>query len=242
MGGIMRAALFLLALSAPSAFSANLAGQLTGDEIGQVVNQLGGPGSTRLLRSAEAYPKFWPGLKVGLQFDMLFAGALEKLGNGTGNVPGFIPQPRFYISKALFLGLEAIFTFFPSSVMSTLGSTGGILKFNFYTEEERDIAVAFFAGYTSIAGLNGTYSGSSFEGGVYASRDFVRLRPYLGMAAIYAKGEVPLSHAATAENSASALMLHSFGGCEFNLPIDVTVQLDLYNISPGAALFFGKKF
>jgi len=221
---------------------AELPSQLSPDDIGAIVGELSGSGAIRLMRSAEAYPKFWPGLKVGVEFDFLFAGGLEKLGAGNGNVPTFIPQPKFYLSKGLFYGVELIFSFFPGSALSTLGSTGGIVKWTFYDEIQKDLSVAGYVGYTSLMGLNGTYHGSTFEAGVYGSKDFVRLRPYLGIGFIRGSGEVPLPFAATADNSSSTLMIHTFLGCEFNLPVSISAQLDLYNMAPRAAIFFGKKF
>jgi hypothetical protein len=225
-----------------SARAATLPTQLTPDDISDVVGELGTSGAIRLMRSAEAYPKFWPGAKIGVAFDVLFAAKLAKLGDKTGNVPGFIPQPKFYFSKSLYFGLEFIFSFFPASVMSTLGSTGGLLKWTFFTETQRDLAVAGYAGFTSLTGLNGTFSGTSLEGGVYGSKDFVRLKPYAGIGMQHISGSVPRAYATTDTVGASSFVMHTFAGCEFNLPVNIAVQLDLYNITPRAAMFFGKKF
>lgn len=230
-----------LASLARPAEGATLPGLLSPDEVGTVVSELGASGVTRLMRAADEYPQFFPGMKLGLQFDLFFPGNLDQLGAKNGSVPGFIPQPRLYLSKGLFMGLELILSFFPSSVMGTLGSTGFILKWSFYKEEERDLSVAAFAGYTSLSGFSNTYSGTTLETGFYFSKDFVRLVPYMGMAGIHASGEVPQG-LASGSNSASALVIHSFLGCEFNFPVNITAQIDLFNITPRMGIFFGKKF
>lgn len=239
---LIRTLLLSVSLAAFSASGASLPAQLTPDEIGTVVNELGTSGAIRLMRSAEKYPKFWPGFKVGVEFDVLFAGALSKLGDKGGNVPGFIPQPKFYFSKGLFFGVEFIFSFFPSSVMSTLGSTGGIVKWTFYDESQRAISIAAFSGLTSLTGLNGTFTGSTFEGGIYGSKDFVRLKPYLGVGLLRVSGSVPRGYTTSDETGSSGFVMHTFAGCEFNLPVSMSLQIDLYNITPRMALFFGKKF
>ena len=125
--------------------------------------------------------------------------------------------------------------------MNVLSSMGGSLKWMAVDERESDFAGAFFAAYTSLSGFEKSYIGKNIELGALASKDFVRVRPFVGTGILFASGEVPANLATRpAERAGSHYTVHSFLGCEIQLPITITIQIDLMNLTPIATLLIGK--
>jgi hypothetical protein len=224
------------------AHSASLPGNLTPGDIEKITQLIGEDATTKLMRSAENYRDLFPGIKLGVEFNVLWPGNLETLGNGQGSVPSFLPQPRFHFAKSLPFNLEFIFSFFPTSLANTVSTWGGILKWTFYPEDEELLSIAGFVGYTDVQAFNLNFTGSDLELGIYASKDFVRIRPYLGVGVLFTRGTVAPALAATATNSASLTDFHPFLGMEIKLPVDLTVQLDLLHLNPRASFSIGKTF
>jgi len=236
------AGLFLAFVTSPVARAASLPGNLTPPEIDEIIQVVGLGSATKMMRSAEAYREFFPGLKLGLEINVFTSKNIGSFGDQTGSVPGFVPMPRLYIAKSLFFDLEFIFSVFPSSFMHTTSSYGGILKWTFYNEKENYLSAAAYVGYTKVSAFSGDFEGSDIELGAVASKDYVRLRPYIGAGLLFASGTVRRELSQAADNGGSQSTIHAFIGAEFNFPINVTVQLDFMNLAPQGSLFFGKKF
>lgn len=238
-----RLRLFLLLLFIQRiATSATLPRQLTPSDISKVVEYIGAATVTKLLRSAEPYPFFFPGIKIGIEINMFPADEVYRLGNALGSGAGVLPMPRLHIAKSLFPDWEVIASFLPNSINSPVNTWGGILKYSFVTEEDSSYSAAVFGGMTWIRGFNAAYEGMDYEAGIVLSKDFVRLRPYLGATALLATGTVLPAFALTSDNAATRLLIHSFLGAEILLPVSLSFQLDLFNLSPKASIFVGKTF
>lgn len=233
---------FLLSLlGAGQAFSARLPTSLGPDDIDTLVTRLGFGSITKAMRSAEAYPSF-PGLRIGVEICAIPAGGLDTLGAGNGSLPSLLPIPRLHLVKGLVEGGELSFSFFPAELEGTLGTYGGTLKWEIFTEAEDWIAMAGYAGYTYATGFRGSYSSGTFEMGALISRDFVRLKPYLGLALMTAKGSVAPPFTAGPPESSRRFGIHTFAGLEVELPVNFVAQLDLFNLELAGSLAVGAKF
>lgn len=238
----MRPARLLLFLLFPIALNAaSLPSGLVPTEIEGVVRILGFPAVTRLLRSAEAY-KPWPGIKVGGEVTISSTQDLATLGDKNGSVPQFTLLPRLYLSKGLFSELELILSTFPIRDPVGVATIGGILKWTFYQEKETWLSAAAYFGYTRVYAFHSDYVGNDVEFGIYFSKDWVRLKPFLGAAMLFAEGSVRPVLAKTAATSALQSTLHTFLGAEWEFPLNLGFQVDLMNLTPMGSLFIGKKF
>jgi hypothetical protein len=222
-----------------SLHAASLPGALSQTEVNRVTRFLAMGGATRLLRSSEAYPP-WPGLKFGVEISVLPGGNISSLGNGVNSVAGILPSPRIYLAKGIAQGLEIVGSFFPAG-LNTLSGVGGILKWNFLPENEEWVSMAAFFGVTGLNAFQGEFKGTNFELGISVSKDYVRMRPYLGAALMLAKGEIAPT-LATANTTAALAGSHFFLGAEFELPFNFTLQADLINLDPMITAFIGKRF
>jgi hypothetical protein len=197
-------------------------------------------GAVRALRSAESYPT-WPGIKVGAEITLLPAGALSALGDQTGSAGGFLPMPRLYLAKGFFERLELIASFLPLGLNTVEG--GGILvKWTFITEKEKWFSLASIVGLTGVSAFNGEFLGTNMELGILVSKDYVRAKPFAGGSFLFARGKVPLAAALGANETGTLVGTHLFIGAEFELPVNFTLQVDLFNSDPSASFFVGKKF
>lgn len=212
---------------------------LSSSDIDRLVEYLGAPATTRLMRSAETYAVF-PGVRFAIEVMMLPTGDLNELGDRNGTFAPMNPTPRFSFSKGLLYGFEFQLNYFPTHVMNVLSGMGGSIKWNFIDEKEAEFSASAFGAYTSLTGFEQTYQGASRELGVVLSKDFVRVRPYLGGGLILSSAEVSSNYAAvTQEREGSFYTVHSFLGCEFELPAAIAVQMDLMNLSPSLTLLVG---
>lgn len=223
------------------AHSASLSGNLVSSEIDQLTQSIGFPSTTRLLRSSEAYPS-WPGAKIGAEIVAAGSGSIGGFGDRTGSSPALTIVPRIFLAKGLFSDLEILLAFFPAGSPTGITTMGGILKWSFYHEDNSWFTAAAFMGYTQISAFAGDFEGDDVEFGVSFSKDFVRIRPYLGGGVLAAKGSVKPGLAATAARSSLQTTLHLFAGVELELPVNVTFQFDLMNLTPMATFFIGKRF
>lgn len=229
----------LLSLISSTIFAASLPSGLSRPEIERAVETIGQGGATRLLRSAEAYES-WPGFKIGLECAMFSSRSLDQMGALDGSLPSLLLVPRLHVTKGLFLNLEAVFSVLPGGIINSFSTYGGILKWTFLSEKDNfDGSIAVYTGFTKITGLR-FYDGNDFEFGIVASRDFVRIKPFLGLGILMARGEV--SGAATTDNKANHTSAHLSMGFEWELPLNVTAQIDFFNLNFAGSLFIGKRF
>lgn len=229
----------LLFLSLP-VHSATLPGNLSQTEVDGIVAKMGFGGATRLMRSTESYESF-PGVKLGMEFGFVPTEEINAYGDRRGSVPSVTPTPRFYLAKGLFSDLEVIFNFFSPDLLDTLSTIGGILKWNFYKESESWLSSAVYLGYSRVTAFKGGYTGDDFEFGIYASKDFVRIKPYLGASLLFAHGTLPETNVAlnnTAWESTGRLFL----GMEMELLANLTVQVEMVRLSPAGSLLVAAKF
>lgn len=239
--GRLLTGLFLLGLSL-SAIGASLPGQLGVSDLDRVTEVVGFAASSRLMRSAECYDSF-PGIKFGFEVTMVPTKNLNALGDATGSVPGFAPSPRLFLSKGLFWDTELILSAFPSSDANPISSVGGLLKYTFFQEKEGWLSAATFLGFTRIHAFGNQYQGTDVELGMVISKDYVRIKPYLGFGVLYANGKFDRAVLRSGiDDSASLATLHLTLGTEIELPLNVTAQVDLMNLSLGGSVFVGKKF
>ncbi len=237
---VLSLSIFLLLSGALSA--ASLPAAMSENDIGQLVQAITIPSVTKLMRSAEPYNDLFPGFKIGLEINVLAPQNMNLLGDGTGAIPGFIPAPRIYLAKSLPANLEIIFSFMPSSLSNIVSTTGGILKWSFYNEKETFISGAAYAGVTGVSAFSGLYTGKDLEAGLYLSKDFVRIRPYLGAGLLYGDGNIPAVLASTPVTSTSQIAFHGFFGMEIELPIELGFQVDLFNVTLRGSMLIGKTF
>lgn len=235
-------ALLALWLAAPLSAS-TLPGALGPSDVGRVVEIVGVPSVARPMRSAESYST-WPGLKLGFEVFTLGERGLNSLGNGTGTLPGLSPVPRLYLSKGLFYDTEITLSFFPTSEVNPVATLGVIFKYCFYQEQADWLSIAGYLGFTDVEAFRSQYHGTDVEIGVIFSKDWVRMKPYLGLGVLAARGEVDRALLATGvtDNDAWVSTLHAFLGTEIELPLTFGAQVDLFNLSLGASFFVGKKF
>lgn len=208
-------------------------------EVEKTVQVVGTGGAMRLLRSAEPYELF-PGIKMGLEALFFSTQSLMGLGNGDGSMPSALFIPRLYLAKGLFADIELVLSFLPHGVIGSL-STGGVgLKWTFLSERENiPGSIAAYANYTTLFGLD-RYQGADWEFGLLASRDLVRIRPFFGLGVLFASATV--SNTAAGQSDAKHSTFHLFAGFEWELPANITFQLDLMNLNLQGSLFVGKKF
>lgn len=242
-----RLLLTLLVLSLPQVtFARSLPQGLSSADVSHVVGVLGVGASSRLVRSSEAYPLF-PGIKVGVEISFFPTEDLNYLGFRNGSLPSLQPMPRLFVSKGIFPNLELSANFFPSSISSLPASLGGMLKWNLIHEKTSEIEGAVYTGYTIIDSYNGDFKGNTFELGGTLSRDFVEMRPYVGLGLLVASGTVNQQLVPSGINSGLSSNLRAFMGIELELPLNIAMQIDLSNlasnsVSLASSLFIGKRF
>jgi hypothetical protein len=110
------------------------------------------------------------------------------------------------------------------------------------SEEETWAALAGYFAYTHVNGFASAYLGNDLELGVLASKDYVRLKPFIGAGVIAAQGTLDPSLVATATRSSWQPAFHLSLGTEIELPVNFTVQVDFMNFYPNASFLIAKKF
>ncbi|MEZ4752306.1 MAG: hypothetical protein R3B54_17240 [Bdellovibrionota bacterium] len=224
---------------AVAAGAASLPTGMSQSDVDKTVQVLGTGGATRLMRSAEPYP-FYPGFKIGFEALFFSSSSLIGLGNGDGSVPPVLFIPRLYLAKGLIADVDLILSLLPGGIVPSLSTVGAALKWTFLSERENiPGSIAAYFSYTSLRGLD-RYVGTDLEFGLLASRDLVRVRPFLGLGVLLASGTVQNTVSGQLEGKHSAF--HLFGGIEWELPANITLQLDLMNLNVQGSLLVGKRF
>lgn len=217
-----------------------LPGGLSSGDIANMTRFIAMGGAVRTLRSAESYPT-WPGVKAGAEITLFPGGAISSLGDQTGSVGGFIPMPRVYLCKGFYEKAELILSFFPFGLNSIQGG-GAIVKWTFFNEKEKWMSLAGIIGLTAISAFQTEFEGTNMEVGVLISKDYVRSKPFVGASLMVARGRVSAAATSGPNESGQLLGTHLYIGAEFELPVNLTAQLDLINTDPVLSLFVGKKF
>lgn len=236
----MRLVLLLAIVLCRFGAGAMLPGALSVPQINDITKTLGMGSATRLLRAADAYPSY-PGFKIGAEVLLLSPGHLGQLGNQTGAVTNLLPVPRFVLAKGLFSDLELVFSFLPFS-LGTVSTVGGALKWTFAPESEQWLAMAAWVGFTSATAYDGEFRGQTLEVGMVISKDYVRIKPFLGAAVMGARGNVAPGLALGPNESQTLLGTHVFAGFEIEMPVQLTIQIEAVNTDPAASFFIGKHF
>ena len=78
--------------------------------------------------------------------------------------------------------------------------------------------------------------------GLEISKDYVRLKPYLGAGILLAQANLATSLVNGPITGASYATIHTFFGAEIEMPVNVTVQLDLMNLTLQGSIAFTKHF
>jgi hypothetical protein len=215
---------------------------LSDNDVDRLVEYLGPPATTRFMRSAESYEVF-PGVRFAVEIAFVPTREVNDLGDRNGTLAALNPTPKLSFSKGLLGGFEIQANYFPQNIINVVSGFGGGLKWTYFDERQDWFSGAFYGAFTRLSGFEQTYSGSNYEGGFVVSKDFVRMRPYLGMGVVLSTGEVPSNYAKRpAEREGFYSTFHSFLGCEILLPVTIAVELDMMNLSPMFTALVGKSF
>jgi hypothetical protein len=201
---------------------------------------VGAPMSARPLRSAETLD-VWPGIKAGVEVPMALTNASNDVGNGNGVPEALSLVPRLFLAKGLPWGTEISLSFAPAVSPTGNASFGTTVKVQFADEREGWGSAAAFGGFTRVDAFRGDWRSTNVEVGVIASKDYVRLRPFVGAGTLLVFGEVAPGLALGAP-AATAAVLHTFLGTEIEYPANFTVQIDFYNTRPGFSAFVGYRW
>lgn len=226
---------FLLLMTSPLS-AASLPSNLSSEEVGRAIQIFGVGSGMRLLRSSEALPD-WPGFKAGVELTLQPMKNINSLGNANGTLPTLFPMPRFYFAKGLGHGGELLIGTFPFIMRNTVATYGALLKWTVRPEDEYFLATAVFAGYTRMLALNNSLRAHTLEVGISVSKDYVRLRPYGGVAFALSVGDVGSGSGLTRSGTVNSFKL--FAGFELELPMSLSVQLDFLDLLPSASVLVG---
>ncbi len=215
-------------------------GQSNVNRIVQIVEQ----GSLlRLYRSAESYVAF-PGIKFGVTSGMLLTQNISNLGNQVSDIPSALVLPGLYVAKGLGQQLEVGLQYWPSGALLDWGNIGGNLKWTWMDERYSLVSGAFFGAASHCTAFRNAYSGNSLELGVVFSKDFVQIRPYGGMGALFSEGTLSPALVASpaVQNTGYSNGLHAFVGIETELTLDLAFQFDWLGAGPAFGMLLGKHF
>jgi hypothetical protein len=220
--------------------AARLPRGISADDLGTLIQTLGMGNATRVMRSAEAYPTL-PGLKISLETALVPSGSLSELGNNSASLPVLIPSPKLNITKGLGRGLEASLNISTESILDTMGTVGFLGKWTYLEEKDSFATAALFLSFTKLSGFKESFKGSDFELGVLASKDFVRLKPFVGLGLLLANATVTKTISPQVQNG-TVLRPHLFLGGEIELPMNITFQIDFAGLSPSGSFSLGYQF
>ena len=242
-GGILSGALLMVVPPVPGT---TLPGGLNPAEIGRVVGVMSTGTASRLVRSAEVYPLF-PGMKLGVEIVFFPTEDVGFLGARNGSLPSLQPMPRLFLAKGVLPFLEISANFFPAAVPSLPSTVGGTVKWDLLNEREHYVEASAYGGYTVAEAYEGDFKGSAYELGVLVSRDFVAMKPFLGIGGVFGTGTVHPRLAQTQKVEGTSLNMRAFMGAEFDMPLNISCQLELTNLAPNSvslssAVFLGKRF
>ncbi|MBM4316847.1 MAG: hypothetical protein FJ116_05140 [Deltaproteobacteria bacterium] len=222
------------------AIAVRLPRTVTQDEFKTLISTLAFGHTTKVMRSAEAYPSF-PGFKIALETPLVYAGDLQEMGDGSASLPIVIPAPRLTLTKGFGYDLEASFNISTQELLETMAGIGFLAKWTFLDEKNSFLSSSLFTSYTRLNGFNHTFSGNNFEVGVLASQDWVRIKPYLGLGLLLASAKVAPS-ISPSNQTGIAFSPHLFMGVEIELVMNMTFQMDFTSLVPNGSLALGYCF
>lgn len=231
---------FSLSLASSKLYAARLPQGTNENELSQLVQTLAFGNVTKVMRSAEAYPTF-PGFKIAIETTLIPSGNLNEMGDGSASLPKIIPSPRVILSKGIGLNTELSFNLSSQQLIETMASYGLLAKWSFMNEQDFFATSAAFTSFTNLSGFNDTFNGKEFEIGILASKDFVRLKPYLGLGLLLATASVPKTVCMITQQK-TVFGPHIFIGAEVELPMNITLQLDFTDWIPSSSFALGYRF
>jgi len=232
--------LLMVSLFVPAAQAARLPNGLDVEAVRRLALVVGAPMSVRTLRSAETLD-VWPGIKAGVEMPLAMTNAANEVGNANGIPEAVSLLPRLFVAKGLPGQFEFSLSFAPNVSPTGNASYGATFKWQFVDEKERPFAAAAYGGFTRVDVFRGDWKSTNLEAGLLISKDYVRLRPFLGAGILSVFGEVE-ANLAVGANTATAILLHTFVGAEIEYPANFTLQLDFYNTRPGFSVFTGLRW
>jgi hypothetical protein len=223
-----------------AAQAARLPNGLDEEAVRRIALVVGAPMSARTMRSAETLAT-WPGIKAGVEMPMALTNASNEVGNGNGIPEAVSLVPRIFLAKGLPWGIELGLSLAPAVSPTGNATFGGTVKVQFADERDGFVSAAAYGGFTRVDAFRGDWRSNNFEAGVIASKDYVRVRPFVGAGALAVFGEVEAT-LAVASPRASTLLVHTFLGAEIEYPANFTLQVDFYNTRPGFSGFVGYRW
>lgn len=222
-------------------FGSDLPSNMSAQDVSRLTGVLGPSSALRMLRSAEAFPS-WPGIKFGVEVMILPSQNIHSLGDGNGTIPQVNPVPRLYFCKGLFWDVDLVIDYLPNTLSNTISTLGIGLKWTYMNEKEAFASGAFYGGLTRIDAFDSNFLGTDFEMGVIFSRDYTRARPYLGGGLLMSAGSLVVPATRLALYDATTFAVHTFAGVEFKLPLSISLQFDIMNLSPMGSILLGISF
>lgn len=232
------AVFLLLAAWTSAAPAASLPSGMSGEEVGRAIKVFGTGSGMRLMRSSEALGS-WPGFKAGIELTMQPTKDLNSMGAANGTLPTFFPLPRLYLAKGIGEDIDVMVGTFPFKMRNTVATYGALVKCTLRPEDDNWLATAVYASYTRMLALNETLRGHTLEVGLSVSKDYVRLRPYGGIAFAISTGDIDPASGALVTTSGTVNAFKLFAGIELEWPMSLAVQLDFIDLVPAASLLVG---
>ena len=229
-----------MSLWAIELFAARLPRNITEGQLSTLVKTLAFGNATKTMRSAEPYPAL-PGFKIALETTLVPSSNMNDMGDGSASLPLVIPSPRLHLTKGVGQDLEFSINLSTQQLLQTMASIGMMGKWSFIDEKDSFATAALFSSFTQLNGFNDSFSGKDFEVGVLASKDYVRLKPYIGAGIILATASVPKSICTVTQNK-TVFSPHLFVGAEIELPMNISLQLDFADSVPTGSFALGYRF
>lgn len=221
-------------------FAAQLPKNISDSDLNFLVKTLAFGNVTRVMRSAESYP-LYPGLKLSLETSLVSSKELNEMGDGSASLPFIIPSSRLNISKGWGGGIETLFNVSTQSFLKTISTVGFMGKWMVQDEKDSFASTAVFSGVTILNGFNENFKGTEYEIGFLMSKDYVRLKPYVGAGLIFASATVSKMVCPVVQ-SESVFSPHLFMGAEIELPMNIALQLDFTQLIPTGSISLGYHF
>ncbi len=229
-----------MSLWAIELFAARLPRNITEGQLSTLVKTLAFGNATKTMRSAEPYPAL-PGFKIALETTLVPSGNINEMGDGSASLPIVIPSPRLHLTKGVGQDLEFSINLSTQQLLQTMASIGMMGKWSFIDEKDSFATAALFSSFTQLKGFDNTYSGKDFEVGVLASRDYVRIKPYVGVGLLLATASVPKSICNITQTK-TVFTPHLFFGSEIELPMNISLQIDFADSVPTGSFALGYRF
>ena len=219
---------------------AQLPKNIDAGELSTMIKTLAFSNVTRSMRSAEAYP-LYPGLKISLETSVVSSKELNEMGDGTASLPPLIPSTRLNISKGWGGDIETSFNISTQNLLKTISTVGFLGKWMIQDERDSFASTAIFSGVTILNGFNESFKGTEYEVGFLMSKDYVRLKPYVGAGLLLASATVSKVVSPRVQSD-SVFSPHLFLGAEIELPMNIALQLDFTQLVPTGSVALGYHF